>query len=97
MSAMTVAQMIGRACIAGAALAVLLGASGCNTRERAAERRQPVQQTQQAARSGQSLDPDIEDATAGRDLAAINALLAEIEADLRQTDLDVTTDEGDVQ
>jgi hypothetical protein len=97
MSAMTMARMIGRAGIAGAALAVVLGVSGCNARERAAERREPVQQIQQTARSGHSLDPDIEDATTGQDLAGINALLAEIEADLRQTDLDVTTDEGDVQ
>jgi hypothetical protein len=97
MSAMTMARMIGRAGIAGAALAVVLGASGCNAQERVAERREPVQPIQQTAHSGQSLDPDIEDATTGRDLAGINALLAEIEADLRQTDLDVTTDEGDVQ
>jgi hypothetical protein len=97
MSAMTMAGMIGRAGIAGVALAVLLGASGCNARERAAERREPVHKVQQTTRSGQSQDPDIEDATTGQDLAEINALLAEIEADLRQSNLDVTTDEGDVQ
>jgi hypothetical protein len=97
MSAMTMARMIGRAGIGGVALAVLLGASGCNAGERAAERREPVHNVQQATRSGQSQDPDIEDATTGQDLAEINALLAEIEADLRQSDLDVTTDEGDLQ
>jgi hypothetical protein len=97
MSAMTMARMIGRAGIAGVALAVLLGASGCSARERAAERREPVHQVQQGTGSGQSADPGIEDATTGQDLAGINALLAEIEADLRQTDLDVATDEGDVQ
>ena len=94
---MTMARMIGRAGIAGVALAVLLGASGCNARERAAERREPVHQVQQASRSGQSPNPGIEDATTGQELAEINALLAEIEADLRQTGLDVTTDEGDVE
>ena len=94
---MTMARMIGRAGIAGVALAVLLGASDCNARERAAERREPVHQVQQASRSGQSPNPGIEDATTGQELAEINDLLAEIEADLRQTDLDVTTDEGDVQ
>ena len=94
---MTMARMIGRAGIAGVALAVLLGASGCNARERAAELREPVHQVQQATRSRQSPDPGIEDATPAQDLAGINALLAEIEADLRQTDLDVATDEGDVQ
>jgi hypothetical protein len=97
MSVMTIARMIGHAGIAGVALAVLLGASGCNARERTAEPREPVQQGQQAVRSGQSLDPDIEDAVTGQDLAEINALLAEIEDDLRQANLDLTTDEGDVQ
>jgi hypothetical protein len=75
---------------------VLLGASGCNARERTAERREPLQQVQQAAGSGQSLDPDLRDAITDRDLAEINILLAEIEADLRQADLDLSTDEGDV-
>ena len=94
---MTIARRLGHAGIAGVALAVVLGASGCSTRERTAERREPVQQVQQAPRSGQSLDPDIEDGTTDQDLAEINALLAEVEADLRQTDLDLTTDEGDVR
>ena len=94
---MTMTSTLGRAGIAGVALAVLFGASGCTAREQSADRREPVQQVEQAAGSGQSLDPDIDDATAGQDLAEIDALLAEIETDLRQTDLDVTTDEGDVQ
>jgi hypothetical protein len=97
MSAMTMARRIGHAAIAGVALAALVGVSGCNARERTDERREPVQQVEQAAGSGPSLDPHSEDATTGRDLAEINALLAEIEADLRQTDLDLNTDEGDVQ
>src|SRR5215510_5024307 len=97
MSTMTIARRLGQAGIAGVALAVVLGASGCSARERTAEHREPVPQVQQAPRSGQSLDPDIEDGTTDQDLAEINALLAEVEADLRQTDLDLTTDEGDVR
>jgi hypothetical protein len=94
---MTIARRLGHAGIAGVALAVLLGASGCSAREHTAARGEPVQQVQQAAGSGQSLDRDIDDPTTGRDLAEINALLEEIDADLRQTDVDLTTDEGDVQ
>lgn len=89
--------MIGRAGIAGVALAVLLSASGCDARERASERGGSVEQVQTAAGSGQALDPDTEDAITGQELAEIDALLAEIGADLRQADRDVTTDEGDVQ
>jgi len=94
---MTMTRMLGRAGVAGVALAVLLGASGCAAGERSAERRAPVQRVEQLARSGQSLDPGIEGAPAGQDLADLDAVLAEIDADLRQTDLDFTTDEGDVR
>lgn len=95
--AMTMTRMLGRAGVAGVALAVLLGASGCAAGERSAERRAPVQRVEQLARSGQSLDPGIEGAPAGQDLADLDAVLAEIDADLRQTGLDFTTDEGDVR
>lgn len=94
---MSMTRMIGRAGVAGVALAVVVGASSCNGRERSAERREPVRQVQQAAGSGQSPTTDIKDATADQDLAEIDALLGEIDADLRQADLDVATDEGDVQ
>src|SRR5262245_53322582 len=97
MSVMTIARMIRHAGIAGVALAMMLGASGCNAGERAAERREHARHGQQPVRSGQSLDPVIEDAATGQHLAEINALLAEIEDDLRQTNRDLTTDEGDVQ
>jgi hypothetical protein len=97
MSVMTIARRLGHAGIAGVALALLLGTSGCSSGERTAERREPVQQVQQAPRLGQSLDPGIEDGSTGQDLAEISALLAEIEADMRQTDLDLTTGEGDVR
>ena len=94
---MTIARRIGHVGVAGVALAVLLGTSGCDARERTTERGEPVQQVQQAPGSGQSLGQGIDSATTGRDLAEISALLDEIEADLRQTDVDLTTDEGDVQ
>jgi hypothetical protein len=97
MSAMTIARRLGPAGIVGVALAVLLGTSGCSSGERTAERREPVQQVQQAPRLGQSRNPDLADKTTGHDLAEINALLAEIEADLRQTDLDLTNNEEDVR
>ena len=91
--------MIGSSGIAGVTVAVLLGSAGCDAREHAGERRDSIEQVHQATGSRSSLDPDVqaEDAIAGDDLAEIDVLLVEIEADLRQTAEDITTDEGDVQ